>query len=70
MPTGNPLNHVTTPANIEKTRGLSQGTVRQYLTRHADEMIERGVLLKIDDRTWLMLKTTADSIWGKVDIAT
>jgi len=65
MPTGNPLNHVVTPAEIEKLYDLSPGTVRQYLTRHADELVKRGVLRKADARTWMMLKSTAKDIWGE-----
>jgi hypothetical protein len=61
----NPLSQVTTPAKIEADYNLSAGTVRQYLKRHAEDMIKRNVLVKIDNRTWLMLKSEAETIWGK-----
>ena len=66
MKTGNPLNHVLTPAEIEKKYKLGAGTVRQYLTRHSDEMVARGVLRKADARTWIMLSSEAQKIWGKL----
>jgi hypothetical protein len=65
MPTGNPLNHVVTSAEIEQKYKLSAGTVRQYLKRHAKSLQDRGVLRKADGRTWLWLSAVAEDIWGK-----
>lgn len=57
------INDVMTPAEIETEFNLSSGTVRQYLTRHGDEMTERGEARKADGRTWLILRSAAARIW-------
>lgn len=55
-----------TPAEIEAEYGLADGTVTAYLRRHP-EMEDAGESRKADGRTWLVLRSAAERIWGHED---
>lgn len=63
-----PISQSVTPAEIEASFKLGKGTVRQYLNRHADEMLAKGEIRRPTPQTWLVLLSVAKRIWGKQEI--
>lgn len=59
-----PLELVTTVAGAAQMHGIADGTIRQYIQRHKEDMIRRGVIRK-NGKVWLILKSEAAHIWGK-----
>jgi hypothetical protein len=59
------VDQIVTPAEIERQHKLSPGTVRQYLTRHAETLSSRNLVRKADQRTWLIDAEFARQQWGK-----
>ena len=59
------IDMVMAPAEIERKYGLSEGTVRQYLSRHGHYMMGARTARQPDGRTWLILRSEAERIWGR-----
>lgn len=57
------LASVMTIAGIAEKYDKDSSTIRQYLLRHREEMLEHGVIRK-SGKVWLILATEAARIWG------